>query len=196
MQLQAQAVPAVTLIDRMWPERRVLHNVLLVLAFTVIIALSARVSFPLPFSPVPFSLQTLTVLLAGVLLGSRLGMLTIVAYLAEGIAGLPVFALGLAGPAVLVGPTAGYLIGFMFAAGLVGYLAERGWDRRVWTTLLAMVLGNLVIYAFGVSWLSYLLGSVSRALAGGVLPFLIGDAVKIALAVAILPGAWKLLQKR
>lgn len=194
MQIQPQAT-SITLIDTIWPHRRVLHNVGLVILFTVLIALSAQVAVPLPFSPVPITMQTLTVLLTGILLGSRLGAITILAYLAEGAIGLPVFAFGTFGFATLVGPTGGYLFGFVIAAGLVGFLAEQGWDRRLWTTVLAMVLGNLVIYLFGVGWLSTFMG-FTGAIAAGMLPFLIGDAVKIALAAAILPSAWTFLQRR
>jgi biotin transport system substrate-specific component len=172
-----------------------MHNVALILAFSLVIALSAQIAFPIPFSPVPITMQTLTVLLTGMLLGSRLGTLTLLAYLAEGIAGLPVFAFGTSGIAVLFGPTGGYLIGFVAAAGLVGFLAERGWDRRRVTTFLAMIGGNLAIYACGAGWLGFYLSSLSEAIMVGVLPFLIGDAMKIALAVILLPGAWALLPK-
>jgi biotin transport system substrate-specific component len=130
------------------------------------------------------------------LLGSRLGTLTILVYLAEGLAGLPVFTPGAVGLARLFGPTGGYLIGFVFAAALVGFLAERGWDRRVSTALLAMVLGNLVIYAFGVAWLSYFLSSVTDGITKGLLPFLIGDVVKIVLAMVALPAGWRLLGRK
>jgi biotin transport system substrate-specific component len=193
--MHVQTAP-LTLVDAVWPHRRVGHNIALVLAFSLIIALSAQIAIPLPFSPVPVTMQTLTVLLTGLLLGSRLGALTLVAYLAEGVAGLPVFAFGTSGIAVLLGPTGGYLIGFVAAAGLVGFLAERGWDRRRSTTLLAMVLGNLAIYAFGVVWLGYYLTSLSQAIKVGVVPFLAGDAIKIALAVAVLPSAWSLLRRK
>jgi biotin transport system substrate-specific component len=184
-----------TLIDAVLPDRRVLHNVMLVAGFTLVIAASARIAVPLPFTPVPITMQTLTVLLAGVLLGTRLGAVTIVAYLTEGAAGLPVFAPTTApGPAALIGPTGGYLIGFVFAAAAVGALAEHGWDRRHATTLLAMILGNLVIYAFGVGWLSRFLG-LTGAVANGLLPFLVGDAIKIGLAMAALPVGWQFLQR-
>lgn len=194
MRVQAQAVP-LTMIDAIFPDRRALHNIVLILAFSALIALSAQVAVPLPFTPVPVTMQTLAVLLTGVLLGSRLGTLTLLAYLAQGAAGLPVFAPGVTGIARLFGPTGGYLIGFVFAAALVGALAERGWDRRTWTTLLAMVLGNLVIYAFGVGWLSRFMPP-AVALAKGVVPFLVGDAIKLVLAMAALPAGWSLLRRR
>jgi biotin transport system substrate-specific component len=192
--MQTRALP-VTLIDAVLPSRRILLDVALVGGFSLLIGLSAQVALPLPFTPVPLTMQTLAVLLIGMLLGKRLGAMTLVAYLMEGLAGLPVFAPGVPGLARLLGPTGGYLIGFVFAAALVGALAQRGWDRRVATTVLAMVLGNLVIYAFGVGWLSVFL-PVPAALNLGMVPFLIGDAVKIALAAAALPGAWALFGRR
>lgn len=183
-----------TLIDAILPVRRTLQDVALAGGFSLLIGLSAQVALPLPFTPVPLTMQTLAVLLTGMLLGKRLGALTLVAYLAEGLAGLPVFAPGVPGIARLLGPTGGYLIGFVFAAALVGALAQRGWDRRVSTTILAMALGNLVIYAFGVGWLSVFVAAAD-ALALGMVPFLIGDTVKIALAAAALPGAWSLVSR-
>lgn len=186
--MQAQMKP-LTMIDVILPQRRIIHNILLIVGFSLLIGLSAQVAIPLPFTPVPITMQTLMVLLTGMLLGSRLGTATLLAYLAEGAVGLPVFAQGRAG--LPIGPTGGYLIGFIFAAALVGFLAERGWDRRWTTTLLAMVLGNLVIYAFGVTWLSTF---IPDAIAKGVFPFLIGDAIKIVIATVVLPGGWALVR--
>ncbi|NJN97019.1 MAG: biotin transporter BioY [Anaerolineales bacterium] len=199
--MQTQAVP-LTLVDVVLPQRRTLHNVILIVLFSLLLGVSAQIAIPLPFTPVPITMQTLMVLLTGMLLGSRLGLMAVLAYLAEGLAGLPVFAGGtsawspssIPGVPVLLGPSVGYLVGFVFAAALVGWLAERGWDRVWWTTALALVLGNGVIYAFGVGWLSTLLG-VSTAISAGMLPFLIGDAIKIALAVIALPGGWALVRK-
>jgi biotin transport system substrate-specific component len=186
--MEARMKP-VTLVDALLPSRRVLHDVLLVVAFSVLIAVSARIAIPLPFSPVPVTMQTFSVLITGMLLGSRLGAVTLIAYLAEGVAGLPVFAFGVGGFAALLGPTGGYLVGFIFAAGLVGFLAERAWDRRRGTTFLAMLFGNLVIYAFGVGWLAHFL-PFEDAVTKGMLPFLVGDLVKILLAMAVLPAGW------
>jgi biotin transport system substrate-specific component len=115
-------------------------------------------------------------------------------YVAEGAAGLPVFAGGTAGPGVLLGPTGGYLVGFIAAAFVTGWLAERGWDRRPLTTALAMVLGNVVIYLLGVSWLSLFVG-VTKAPLLGMVPFLPGDLLKIVLATLALPGAWWILRR-
>jgi biotin transport system substrate-specific component len=171
-----------------------LYDAALVLAGSWLIALSAQVAIPLPFSPVPVTGQTLAVLLVGALLGSRRGSLAVLAYIAQGLAGLPVFAGGALGMARLLGPTGGYLVGFVAAAFLVGLLAERGWDRRVLTTAAAMMLGNLVIYATGALWLAPFVGGLKQALATGVLPFIPGDLVKIAAAALLLPAGWKLLR--
>ena len=173
-----------------------LFDAALVLGASLVIALSAQVAIQLPFSPVPITGQTMAVLLVGALLGSRRGALAVLAYIAQGLAGLPVFAGGAAGLARLFGPTGGYLVGFVAAAFLVGWLAERGWDRRFGTTLAAMTLGNLVIYGVGAVWLAVFVGGLSRAWSLGVLPFLPGDALKIVLAAVLLPGGWKLLGMR
>jgi biotin transport system substrate-specific component len=174
-------------------NRRALgYDLGLILGGSLFIALMAQISFNI--GPVPITGQTFAVLLIGALFGSKRGALTILAYLAQGVMGLPVFAGGAATVAVFAGPTAGYLIGFVPAAYLVGWLAERGWDRKAHTTAVAMLLGNLVIYTFGLIWLSTLVGG-QNALAFGLYPFIIGDLLKIALATALLPLGWRLLGK-
>ena len=173
------------------------YDVALVLGGSLLIALSAYIRIPLPFSPIPVTGQTLTVLLLGALLGSRRGTLAVLAYLAEGCLGLPIFQGGHAGLLYLLGsPTAGYLIGFIFAAYVTGRLAEQGWDRHVATTCLAMLIGNLIIYACGVSWLATRLGTFlgsQGSLALGLYPFIPGDILKITLATGLLPSGWKLV---
>ena len=169
-----------------------LYNAVLIIGGSLFIGLCAQVAVVVPFSPVPVTGQTFAVLMAGALLGRRRGALCVLAYIIEGAAGLGVFAMGRAGVGVLFGPTGGYLVGFVAGAYIVGLLAERGWDRRVGTTVLAMVLGNLALYAFGLLWLGCLIG-VSGVLAVGLYPFLIGDALKIVLAAILLPAGWKLL---
>jgi len=171
-----------------------IRDAVLVVLFSGLVALTAQIEIPL--WPVPFTLQTLGVLLTGAVLGSRRGALSLVLYLVEGAAGLPVFAGGAGGVSYLFGATGGYLIGFVAAAWLVGALAERGWDRRLPLAALAMVLGNVVIYAFGVAWLSVVLNSFQKAIMGGLVPFLVGDLAKIALAAVVLPGAWKLVRRK
>jgi biotin transport system substrate-specific component len=132
------------------------------------------------------------VLLVGALLGSRRGGLSMLTYLGQGAAGLPVFANGGSGPVYLSGPTGGYLIGFVVAAFVTGWLAEHHWDRHALTTALAMVIGNLVIYLFGVTWLASFVG-IENAFSAGLVPFIAGDVVKIALAAALLPSGWRLV---
>ena len=169
------------------------YDISLIIVGSLLIGLCAQVKIRLPFSPVPVTLQTFAVLIIGALLGSRRGGLCVLAYITEGAAGLPVFAAG-AGLTVLSGPTGGYLVGFIAAACITGLLAEKGWDRQVATTVLAMLLGNASIYVFGLLWLSCLLGA-KMVLTAGLYPFIIGDCLKISLAAIILPSGWKLLDK-
>lgn len=177
-----------------------LYDLGLIIAGSVVIALSAQLAIPLPFSPIPVTGQTFAVLMIGALFGARRGVLSVLAYIIEGAAGLPVFAMGTGGPGVLVGPRGGYLLGFVFAACAVGFLAARGWGRRIRTTAMAMVFGNMIIYAFGLLWLfclRFILGvSIGNTgiLAVGLYPFIIGDILKTALAAALLPSGWKLLK--
>ena len=172
----------------------IIHEAILVLAGSALIAASAWIAVPLPFSPVPVTAQTFAVLLVGSVLGARRGAAAALAYLGEGALGLPVFAGGSGGAHVLAGPTGGYLAGFVAGAWLCGLLAGRGWDRRVVTTVLSMALGNLAILAPGLLWLSRFVGS-GRVLALGLAPFLPGDAVKIATAAVMLPLGWKLIAR-
>ena len=173
-----------------------LKSAALVVGFSLFVALAAQVVIPLPFTPVPVTGQTFAVLLTGALLGSRLGALALVLYVLEGALGLPFFRGGAAGVAHLAGPTAGYLWAFPAAAFVTGYLAERGWDRRVVTAAAAMFVGSLVILACGWAWLALLTGSASVAFAKGVAPFLVGDVIKIALAACALPAGWALLRRK
>lgn len=139
----------------------------------------------IPIGPVPIVLQNLFIMLAGLLLGGRWGLISVGVYLLAGAIGLPVFAGGTGGVGKFVGPTGGYLLGFAAAAYLVGVISQRG-HGRVAIDVLAMVAGTLVVYAFGVSWLKVVTGmSISKAIAVGMLPFLIGDALKIAAAIPI-----------
>jgi biotin transport system substrate-specific component len=168
----------------------------LVVGFSLLTALAAQVVVPLPWTPVPLTGQTFAVLLTGALLGSRMGALAMLAYLAEGAVGLPFFRSGAGGAHYLLfSPTAGYLFAFPLAAYVTGLLAERGWDRRFTTAAAAMALGSLVILACGWAWLTLFYRIAADAFAAGVLPFLVGDAVKIALAAAALPAGWALLRR-
>ncbi|MHC4387261.1 MAG: biotin transporter BioY [Planctomycetota bacterium] len=158
--------------------RALFYDIALIIGASLLIALSAQVAIPL--WPVPVTGQTFAVLMIAAL---------VLAYLAEGAAGLPVFAMG----GAMKGLTAGYLVGFVPAAYVVGLLAEKGWDRRVSTTILAMALGNIIIYTFGLLWLCCLPG-IHSVFRQGLYPFIIGDLLKIALAAALLPSGWKLLK--
>jgi biotin transport system substrate-specific component len=170
------------------------YHVGLVLAGTLLLTLSSKTSITLPFSPVPVTMQTCAVLLLGALLGSKWGSLTVCAYLIEGCIGLPVFARGGSGIAYLLGPTGGYLLGFIVAAYITGSLAERGWDRKFGTTLLAMLIGNAALFSLGIFWLSGFVG-IENALMAGVVPFIAGELVKMAAAGALLPTGWKVLKR-
>jgi biotin transporter BioY len=183
-----------TVVDVFRPDEKVsavLYDAIVVVCGSLILCLSAQVKVYLPISPVPITGQTFAVLMLAALLGSRRGVLAVIAYLAEGIAGLPVFVGGI-GLAALIGPTGGYLVGFIAVAYVVGRLAEMGWDRRVSTTILAMLAGEFVLYTFGVCWLA-IMTNIRTALVIGLYPFIVGDILKIALAAAVLPAGWKLL---
>jgi biotin transport system substrate-specific component len=177
--------------------RAFIYDLALIVGGSLLIAASAQIKVWLPFSPVPVTGQTFAVLLTGTVLGCRRGVLCIVLYLVQGLAGLPVFAAGVAaGPAVLFGPTGGYLAGFIPAAAVTGLLAEKGWDRKFATTIAAMSFGNLSIYAFGIAWLCILTGVNKDTLTIGLYPFIVGDIFKIVLASVLLPTVWKIVKKR
>ena len=178
---------------RILPRTRVTTAVL-VLAFALFTALAAQIRIPLPFTPVPITGQTFAVLLSGGVLGMYAGASSQVVYVIMGAIGLPFFAGGTSGWEVVTGATGGYLIGFVFAAAYVGYMAERGEDRRFSSSIGMFLTGTLIIYAFGVPWLmNYLETDLADAVAKGMAPFLIGDVIKALLAAALLPTAWKLL---
>ncbi|MEE8527239.1 MAG: biotin transporter BioY [Gammaproteobacteria bacterium] len=192
-----------TLAERLWPEAGTLRIAGLLLAGSALLALSAKVQIPV--WPVPITMQTFAVLVIGMTYGRNLALGTVLVYLAEGAIGLPVFASGAGLAYFVAAPSAGYLIGFAPAAALVGLLAERGWDRSVPATLAAMALGTAVIFLFGVLGLLRYLTAVDgldpamalqTALVSGVLPYLPGALLKIALAAALLPAAWRLLGRR
>jgi biotin transport system substrate-specific component len=166
-------------------RRAALDQVVLVLAGAALLALSARVSIPLPCTPVPITAQTLAAVLVGGLLGPACGALSVLTYLAVGAAGAPVFALG-GGPGYLFGPTGGYLLGMIPAAYLTGALIEGGWARRSSTLLLAIVIGDAAIFAAGLAWLAMYVPPGEGLLAAGLLPFLPGEAAKILLAALAL----------
>ena len=172
-----------------------------VVLLAVLTAAAAQVSIPLPFTPVPFTLQPMVVLLGGAALGSRLGMSSQVLYLLAGLAGLPVFA---ASPVLpqgalrLLGPTGGYLMSYPFAAFLTGLLAERGFDRRYLTSVVAMAAGLAVIFTCGVLWLAWFArpaAGLAGALRTGLYPFIPADIFKIFIAAAVMPALWPSSQR-
>jgi biotin transport system substrate-specific component len=165
---------------------------------TILTAIAAQVSIPLPFTPVPFTFQPMIVLLGAAALGPRLGMASQILYLALGFAGLPVFAASALlpqGAARLLGPTGGYLMAYPFAAFVAGWLAQRGFDRRYVTAVIAMVCGLAVVFAGGICWLTIAskpsLG-LSGALATGFVPFIIPDLLKLLVAAAGMPAMWRI----
>ncbi|MGW4424164.1 biotin transporter BioY [Streptosporangium sp. NPDC004631] len=174
------------------PASRV-RDVALVVGGAALTGLAAQLSFPVPGSPVPVTGQTFAVVLVGAALGMNRAALSMALYMLAGVAGVPWFADGASG---FAGASFGYVLGFIAAAALVGRLAERGGDRTVPRTVGTMVLGNLVIYAFGLPVLIAVTGmDLSRAFAVGAGNFLLGDALKIAIAAGLLPAAWKLLRR-
>jgi biotin transport system substrate-specific component len=186
--------PSVALADVALPGAGLLRDALLVVCASVLTAIAAQIAVPVPWSPVPLTGQTFAVVLSGMLLGPRRAFFAQVLYLAEGAAGLPVFAAGAGGVARLLGPTGGYLLAFPLAAALTGALARRGWDRRFSTTFAAMLLGSAPIFALGLAWLAAFVPA-KALLVSGLLPFLPGDLVKSALAALVLPAAWRRLEK-
>jgi biotin transport system substrate-specific component len=166
----------------------------LVIGFSLLTALAAQVVIPL--GPIPITGQTFAVLLTGMLLGSRLGAMAMIAYLIEGASGLPFFAGAHGGLAHLLGPTGGYLVAFPAAAFITGAFAEHGWDRKFLTAAAAMAVGSLVIMLSGWLWFSLVMRtSPALTLFNSVIQFIPGDIIKISLAAAVLPSGWKLLRK-
>lgn len=193
-----------TLATTVWPAAdddrliaRLARGIVLAVVGSLLIWASAKIR--VPFYPVPMSMQTFVILALGMAYGWRLGAATVLLYLAEGALGLPVFAgtpekgLGLA---YMAGSTGGYLFGFVLAAAVCGWLAERGWDRGVVTTAIAMLAGNILIYIPGLLWLGVLFGWDKPILAWGLFPFILGDMAKVALAAAALPLAWTAIASR
>ncbi len=168
-----------------------LFDILAILAGSCFIALSAQIAIPLWFTPVPMSLQPLAILLIGAILGSRKGALSVIAYITEGILGLPVFAGGLSGIAYFIGPTGGYLIGFILTAFFTGYLLERGWKNHLLSTFAALFLSCSLTLIAGAAYLAFFVGPI-RALWLGILPFLIGDLIKVVIATTLIRGGWRI----
>ncbi len=192
MSLQLSARP--TLIDRVVP-RSFATDAALIFAGAVLTAIAAQVAIPM--WPVPITGQTFAVLLVGAVLGASRGALSMITYFSLGAAGLPVFTGSVAG--ITFGPTFGYLVGFIAAAAVVGWFSQLNWHKKVSGVLASFVIGNAVIYLFGLPWLAFALSNLGLAsdvgavLSAGLVPFLVGDAIKMTLAAATLPLAWKYL---
>jgi biotin transport system substrate-specific component len=184
---------------RLVPDRALWRGVLVV-GGSLLLALAAQLAIPLPGTPVPVTGQTFGVLLIGATLGARLGAAAVLLYLLEGVVagplGVNVFAPGASvGLARLGGPTGGFLTGFVLAALVVGYCADRGWERRLWSAVLVMLVGEIVIYAVGLPWLARFVPA-PKLLDAGLFPFIVGDLYKVALAALALPGAWRVVGRR
>ncbi|MCX4998236.1 biotin transporter BioY [Streptomyces longwoodensis] len=190
----AAAAPARTgeVLADLLPASR-LRDAALVLGGAALTGLAAQIAVPVPGSPVPVTGQTFAALLVGTSLGARRGFLSLALYALAGVAGVPWFA---GGGSSAAAPSFGYVLGMLLAATVVGALARRGADRSVWRTAATMLLGEAIVYAVGVPYLALATGmSASAAIAAGLTPFLIGDALKAALAMGLLPTAWKLLDR-
>ena len=187
---------AATLRLAVLPRASLATDVLLVCAGTAFVALAAQFSIHLGFTPVPLTGQTFAVLLVAAAYGTVRGTASLLLYLLIGIAGAPVYAEHKHGWEVFSGATGGYILGFVVAAAVTGHLAERGWDKRFSTAVSVMLTGNVIIYAFGLSWLHHSLEvSWTKALEYGLYPFVPGDIFKLYLAALALPGAWKLVER-
>jgi len=182
--------PTVVRVPAVWREAA------LVSVGVLFVALSAQIAIPLPFTPVPITGQTFAALLVGGAYGAVRSAATIAAYIGVGVLGVPVFADGAHGITTVLSATGGYLVGMLLAAMIVGAAAERGWDKALFSSVLAMFVGTAVIYAIGAGWLAIDLGiDPLQAIHLGVEPFVVGDLLKLALAGALLPAAWRLVPR-
>lgn len=187
---------AATLRLAVLPGAGLITDLVLVCAGAGLVAAAAQVSIPLPFTPVPLTGQTFAVLLVGAALGAVRGGASSALYVLVGMAGAPIYAGGAHGLAVVKGATGGYLVGFIAAAAITGWLAERRWDRRFSSAVGAMLTGNVVIYLVGLPWLAAVVGSdLEKTLELGLYPFVPGDMLKLYLAAALLPAAWRLVRR-
>ena len=177
-----------------FPHANLITDALLVLAGTALVAAAAQISVELPFTPVPITGQTFAVLLVGASLGCVLGTASAMLSSWLGVAGAPIYAHHDSGWSVITSASGGYIVGFVLAAALTGFLAERRWDRRLSSSIGLMLTGNLVIYLVGLPWLAIVLNTnLEKTLEYGLYPFIPGDTFKLYLAAAALPGAWKLV---
>ncbi len=189
--MSTQAVTGV-IVDS-WATQSRVRNAILVMGLTGFTALAAQVSIPLPFTPVPLTLQTFAVLAGAAALGAERAVIAQVLYITLAVAGVPVLAGGASGHEVVVGATGGYLIGFVLASYVVGRISSNGASTKSGKTALAFLAGSVLIYALGAPWLAFTTGNtITWAIVNGVVPFLVGDLIKAVAAGAVLPLAWKI----
>ena len=183
------------LIDNIFPQRMrsliIARDVVLVFGFSLLTAIASQIKVEIGL--IPITMQTLVVLLSGALLGSKKGAASQLFYLFGGLAGISWFSRG-GGIAYILSPTFGFIVGFVFAAYLVGWLCEKGFDKKIKTAIIAMFIGNMVLYLPGLFWLAKFIG-FNKILAIGFYPFMIGDMLKILLAGLVLPVGWKIIKK-
>lgn len=170
------------------------RDLLLVVGASLLTGLASQWEIRLPWTPVPITLQTFVVILLAAALGSRRAVAAQLLYLLEGSMGLPFFSGGAHGVAHLIGPSGGYLIGFVVASAIIGGLAERGWDRTPWRAASAMLLGSIGLFACGLAQLATYVPR-EQLLAAGLTPFLLGSLLKVAAAALLLPGVWRVLER-
>ena len=187
---------AATLRQAVVPRTDLLTDVVLVLAGTGLVAAAAQVSIKLPFTPVPITGQTFAVVFVGASLGAVRGTASLMLYLWLGVLGAPIYAHHDHGWSVITGASGGYIVGFVLAAAVTGWLAEQNWDKTLPSAIAAMPTGNVIIYLVGLPWLAVVLNTnLEKTLEYGLYPFVPGDIFKLYLAAALLPGAWKLVQR-
>lgn len=193
--MSTQAVSGV-IVDS-WATQSRVRNAILVMGLTGFTALAAQVSIPLPFTPVPLTLQTFAVLAGAAALGAERAVMAQVLYITLAVAGAPVLAGGASGHEVVVGATGGYLIGFVLASYVVGRMSSKGASTKSGKTALAFLVGSVLIYALGAPWLAFTTGNtITWAIVNGVVPFLVGDLIKAVAAGAVLPLAWKITKSK
>jgi biotin transport system substrate-specific component len=178
----------------MTKSQKIVFETGLVISGSILIALLSQLSVILPFSPVPLTGQTFGVFLIAVLFGAKRSAATMMTYLTEGLCGLPVFSKAGFGVAHLIGPSGGYLIGFLLAVYFIGYLSDRGYSKNFYKMSLMLIAGNLLIYICGCAWLSVFLG-IKKAIICGAVPFIAGDLIKIMLISGFIPASWKVIKK-
>ena len=193
--MSTQAVTGV-IVDS-WATQSRVRNAILVMGLTGFTTLAAQVAIPLPFTPVPLTLQTFAVLAGAAALGAERAVMAQVLYIALAVAGVPVLAGGASGHDVVVGATGGYLIGFVLASYVVGQISSNGASTKSGRTALAFLAGSVLIYALGAPWLAFTTGNtITWAIVNGVVPFLVGDLIKAVAAGAVLPLAWKITKSK